>query len=202
MCGKCSQCLGHSGFAPAHGVCAFPVYNSQALDCFAGELSDAGPGLRVLPRSKQLRFMFSGTPQRYRLGWACILCPSQVQAAQVTRCLVSAVTPRLGVHLITFSIPAAQFSVCTMGTPFQLLGSWSLATTLLADVNRPASQEVLISNEASLQFGGRGLSGAVIVPFHLWLPPACLSLAGDGPVHSLLAVPWYFLSPLFCERAW
>ena len=41
MCGKCSQCLGHTGFAPAHGVCTFPVYNSQALGCFAGELSDA-----------------------------------------------------------------------------------------------------------------------------------------------------------------
>ena len=24
--GMCSQCLGHTGFAPAHGVCAFPVY--------------------------------------------------------------------------------------------------------------------------------------------------------------------------------
>ena len=93
MCGKCSQCLGHTGFAPAHGVCAFPVYNSQALDCFAGELSDAGPGLRVLPRSKLLRFRFSGTPHRFRLGWACVLCPSQVRAAQATRCLGNAVSP-------------------------------------------------------------------------------------------------------------
>ena len=36
---------------------------------------------------------FSGAPQRHRLGWACISCPSQVQAAQVTRCLVSALSP-------------------------------------------------------------------------------------------------------------
>ena len=37
------------------------------------ELSDSGPGLPVLPRSKPLRFRFSGTPQKCRLGWACVL---------------------------------------------------------------------------------------------------------------------------------
>ena len=30
-----------------------------------------------------------GTPQRHRLGWACVLCPSQVGAAQATRCWAS-----------------------------------------------------------------------------------------------------------------
>ena len=44
----------------------------------AGELSKAGPGLCALPRSKLLRFRFSVTPQSHRLGWVCILCPSQV----------------------------------------------------------------------------------------------------------------------------
>ena len=44
-----------------------------------------------------------------------------------------------------------------------------------ADVNRPESQEVLVSNEACLQFGRGCLSGATIVLFRLWLPlPACL----------------------------
>ena len=74
------------------------------------ELSEAGPGLHTLPRSKPLRFRFSGTPQRCRLGWACVLCPSQVQAAQVIRCLASSVTPRWGVRLIPTAIPATQFS--------------------------------------------------------------------------------------------
>ena len=36
MCGECSQYLGHTGFAPAHGVRAFPVYTAQALGCSAG----------------------------------------------------------------------------------------------------------------------------------------------------------------------
>ena len=101
VCGECSQCLGHTGFVPAHDVCAFLVYTAQAPGCSAGELSKAGPGLCALPRPMPLRFRFSGTPQRCRLGWACvlcpsqvcILCPSQVSAAQVTRCLVSALFP-------------------------------------------------------------------------------------------------------------
>ena len=84
-----SQCLGHTRFAPTHGVCAFPVYTAQAPGCSAGELSKAGPGLRALPRSTPLRFRFSGTSQRCRLSWACVLCPSQARVAQATRCLVS-----------------------------------------------------------------------------------------------------------------
>ena len=39
MCGECLQCLGHTGFAPTHHVCAFLVYTAQASGCSAGELS-------------------------------------------------------------------------------------------------------------------------------------------------------------------
>ena len=105
MCGECSQCLGHTGFVPAHGVCAFPVSGSSFL---CRGLSKLGPGLRALPRSKPLRFRFSGTPQRHRLGWACVLCPSQVQAAQAARCLASAPSPGV-VHLITSPVPPTRF---------------------------------------------------------------------------------------------
>ena len=57
-----SQCLGHTGFVPTHGMCSFPVYTSQAPVCFAGELSKVGPGLCALPRFMLLRFRFLGTP--------------------------------------------------------------------------------------------------------------------------------------------
>ena len=77
VCRECLQCLDHIGFAPAHGMCAFPVYTAQAPGCSARELSKAGPGLHVLPRSKPLRFRFFSIPQRHRLGWACVLCPSR-----------------------------------------------------------------------------------------------------------------------------
>ena len=93
LCGECSQCLGHTGFAPAHGVCVFLVYTAQAPGCSAGELSKVGPGLCALPRSKPLRFESSGTTQRHRLSWACVLCPSQVRAAQAPRCLRSTLSP-------------------------------------------------------------------------------------------------------------
>ena len=92
ICGECLQCMDHTGFAPAHGTSAFPVYTAQSPGCSAGELSKVGSGFRALPRSKLLRFRFSGTPQRHRLGWACVLCPPQVRAAQATRCLASALS--------------------------------------------------------------------------------------------------------------
>ena len=55
------------------------------------EPSEAGPGLPASPRSKPLRFRHSGSPQRCRLSWDCVLCPSQVRATEVMRCLVSTV---------------------------------------------------------------------------------------------------------------
>ena len=33
--GVCLQCLDHTGFAPTHSLCAFPVYTAQALGCSA-----------------------------------------------------------------------------------------------------------------------------------------------------------------------
>ena len=78
MCGECSHGLGHSGFAPTHSMHAFPVYTAQAPGCSAGELSKVSPELHALPTSKPLRLRFSGIPQRHRLNWAYVLCPSQV----------------------------------------------------------------------------------------------------------------------------
>ena len=120
VCGKCSQCLGHTGFARTHRVCAFPVYTAQAPGCSAGKLSKVGPGLRALPRSKLLKFRFSGTPQRHRLSWACVLCPSQVRGAQATKCLVSTLFPGGAVHLITSLVPATWFPERAVGTLSQV----------------------------------------------------------------------------------
>ena len=79
VCGECLQCFSCTGFA--HSMCAFMVYSFQALGCSDGELSEAGPGLCALPRGKLLRFRFSGTPQRHRLAWKFVLCPSQVMVS-------------------------------------------------------------------------------------------------------------------------
>ena len=73
----CSQCLSHTGPAPAHGA------HSSGSRVLHWEPSEAGSGLHAPPRSKPLRLGYSGSPQRRRLGWACILCPSQVRVARV-----------------------------------------------------------------------------------------------------------------------
>ena len=81
----------------SHWVCpcswrvCFPSLNCLGSRLLCQELSEAGPGLCAPSRSMPLRFRFSNTPQSCRLGWAYVLCPSQVRAAQVTRCLASAV---------------------------------------------------------------------------------------------------------------
>ena len=75
--GMCSQCLSHTGPAPSPGA------HSSGSRLLHREPSEAGPGLHAPPRSKPLRFRHSGSSQRHRLGWACVLCPSQVRAAQV-----------------------------------------------------------------------------------------------------------------------
>ena len=109
-----------------HWVCpcsrhvCFPSLHCSGSRLLYQELSEVGPGLHTLPRSKPLRFRFSGTPQRCRLGRACVLCSFQVRAAQVTRCLVSVVVPSWRLWLIASRIQAAWFSGCTMDAPSQL----------------------------------------------------------------------------------
>ena len=75
--GMCSQCLSHTGLAPTHGT------HSSGSRLLRQEPSEAGPGLHAPPRSKPLRLRHSGSPQRRRLSWACVLCPSQVRVARV-----------------------------------------------------------------------------------------------------------------------
>ena len=73
-----------------HWVCprsrrvCFPCLRCLGSRLPCRELSEASPGLHAPPRSKPLRFGYLDTLQRHRLVWAYVLCPSQVQAAQVT----------------------------------------------------------------------------------------------------------------------
>ena len=85
------------------------------------------------------------------------------------------------------------------------LGSWSLAVTLLADVNHPGSQEDLVSNwEPAQSLVEDAISGAEIAPCLPALAVAHLPLCfwcGEGPVCSRLALLWYSLNSLFSEQA-
>ena len=98
-----------------------------------------------------------------------------------------------------------------MGAPSQvchvsLLGSRSLAVTLLVDVNRPGSQEDLVSNwKPARSLVEDAISGAEFAPclpaLAITCLPASLPPAGDGLVRSSLALLGYLLSPLFWEWA-
>ena len=67
VCRECSQCLGHTGFTPTHGMCAFPVYTAQAQVALQGNclkwalgcmhfpgLRCSGSGSRVLHKVTDL----------------------------------------------------------------------------------------------------------------------------------------------------
>ena len=113
--------------------------------------------------------------------------------------------------LTTSPVPAARFPGCAARAPSQVcpvsLGSLSLAMTLLAEVNRPGSQEDLVSSwEPAQGLVEDEVSRAEIAPppspssFGFTHLPLCL-WQGDGPVCRLLALLWYSVNPLFCEQA-
>ena len=83
-------------------------------------------------------------------------------------------------------VPAAWFPGCAVGVLSQvccvsLLGHWSLAATLLMDVNHSGSQEDLVSNWEPHSLVGDAVSGAKLaLSFQLWLSPTCLPASGGG----------------------
>ena len=87
VCGERSLYIDHTGFAPAQGGVCFPGLHCLGCRVVCRGMSNAGPAFCALPRSRPLGF--SGTLQGHRLGWVCVLCPSQFQAAQVIRSLAS-----------------------------------------------------------------------------------------------------------------
>ena len=112
--------------------------------------------------------------------------------------------------LITSPVPAVQFPGCTARAPSQVcfvspLGSWSLAATLLVDVNHLGSQEDLVRNwEPAHSLVEDAISGAEIASCLPALAVACLPLClwcREGPIRSWLVLLWYSLNPLFCEWA-
>ena len=137
--GRCRQmslaCVGstHSvpatlGLPPLMGVC-FP-----RLHCSGSQLLYRERALRCM------RFQFSGSPQKRGLGWGLRFVPSPAQAAQTAWSLPGALFP----VRCSFSPPRAQPQFPRAGWVrlVSVLGSWSLAATLPADVDHTESQVV------------------------------------------------------------
>ncbi|CAN0368154.1 unnamed protein product [Rangifer tarandus platyrhynchus] len=70
-------------------------------------LQGAGPALRALPRSKPLRFRFSGSPRRRRLGWACNFVPFPGPSSSGDQVLGKCSPLRQPVHLFTPLVSAS-----------------------------------------------------------------------------------------------
>ena len=100
----------------AHGGCAFPVYTAQTPGCFEGNFPKRALCCMHFPG---LSCSGSGSPQRHRLGWACVFCPSQVREAQATRSW-QAHCPGCAVSLITSLVPLARFTGCATRAPSQV----------------------------------------------------------------------------------
>ena len=83
---------------PRSQVYAFPVYAARAPGCSMG----SGPCFA--------RFQFLGSPQKHRLGWACVLC-LPARAAQAARSLTGALS--LGAVRLIPSAVRASVSVST-----------------------------------------------------------------------------------------
>ena len=113
--GMCSQCLSHTGPAPTHGACALPAHTAQALGCSAKNHPRPALGcvhLPALSRSGSGTWVvLRGADSVGPVFW----CPSQVQAAQVIRCLVSVVAA-------TYRLPRPCCSVFCVYTQHNFSG--------------------------------------------------------------------------------
>ena len=169
---------------PLSRVCALPVDTAQAPSCstWSGPCVACGTSFPVIHK-----IATSGGPA---------FCAFPARAAQAARSLTGALSPG-AVGLIPSRVPASISARVDRVRLVSVLGSQSLAATLLADVNHPESQEVFGQKlEACLQFGrGCHLWGQVC-PFPL--PPAsCLQWGiGQSAAGQLFAG---IVQSLFCE---
>ena len=127
--------------------------------------------MRVLTRPKLLRFRFSGTPQRHRLSWACVLCLPRLSSSgsqeldEHTLPGCRAPYPLRGPSLFPgalvgcalclfweadFWLQPSQWMLTIQNLRKSLVRDWKPVCTLVGDA----------------------ISGAKFAPFWLWLAPA------------------------------
>ena len=138
---RCRQislaCVGstHSVLAildlPRSRVCVFPIYTVQAPSCsiWSGPCIACGSSFQVFHKST------------HSVGPA--FCAFPALSAQAARSLTGALSQGV-VHLLPSAVPASVSVNVPVGCMrlVSVPGSWTLAATLLADVNHPECQEV------------------------------------------------------------
>ena len=111
VCGEHSQCSGHTGFAPAHGVCASPVYTAQAPGCCPGN----GPWVACTSQAQAAQVQVSGYSTKAQTQLGLRFVPSPARAAQGIRSL-SAHSPRVRCALSP-PCPRLSFRVRRLSAP-------------------------------------------------------------------------------------
>ena len=153
-------------------------------------------------------YFFSGTPPRHRLGWACILCPSQVQAAQVTRFLASTLSPG-GWYILSppqsqlLSFPSALWEHHLRCATHLLWGAdlWLQPSWQMSIIQDP--RKTLLATGCLLTIWWRMLSLGPDCPlpsYPCWAHLPFFLQCRKGPVHSWLALLCSSFSPLFCKQ--
>ena len=194
--GRCRQislaCVRSTCSVPATlglPLLAAPVLSPSTLLRLQAALQGAGPELRAVPV-----FGYS-TKAQTRLGLRFV--PSPAGAAQAARSLRSTLSPG-AVRLIPSAVTASVSVHAGWVHLVSVLGSWSLAATLPADVNHPESLSLVRNWEPVCSLVGvpsLGPSLPLSPPPGL-LPPSCGGWAGPLPVSSSLEL----LSPSFVPK--
>ena len=116
------------GLPRSQRVC-FPGLHCSGFGLLCRELSEAALGCvhfpDLCPSGSGSRVLHKGAGSAGPVFFARVSCPSQVRAAQVTKCLASAHSPS-AVRLSTSPAPAAQFPGCAAASQVclvSLLGS-------------------------------------------------------------------------------
>ena len=134
--------------------------------------------------------------------------PSQVRAAQAARCLASSpftvgpyiLSPPWSQPLGFLGAQRQRHLRCAVwplwGANLWLWPSWWMST-----VHDPGKTWLATGGLLTVWWRMPSLGQRLpLSPGSGCCPPASLPLAGDEPVCSQLALLWYSLSPLFCER--
>ena len=130
-------------------------------------LQGVGPALHGLPRPKPLRFRFSGTPQKHRLGWACVLCLPRSEQLRQPRSLTTALSWGAG-RLLPSMVPT---SVSASTGRVRLCLFWELGSS--CDPPSGISRKSLVKSWKPVRsLVGDAVSGAEFAPFPCPLPPA------------------------------
>ena len=166
----CSQCLSHTGPAPAYSACTLPAHTAQAIGCSTGNRLRSALGCMHLPV-----LSLSGSGTRVALRGSDSVGPCFVSLPGLSS---SVVWRARSLRLIAFPVSAAQFSGCTAGAPCE------------ADGDCPELPEVL-AKEPACSLVGKVSLGLRLSPFSPY-GSGCLSLAGDG-LQLAFSVPSFVL---------